>query len=84
MLSPFRMVCRDFILPESANYVSFYPSSFLRNLSYLILIQARSPEKCIKIAKTAGNKAFLAVFTVFVGVQFAPSERSRGVPDAGI
>ena len=36
MLSPFRMVCRDFILPESANYVSFYPSSFLRNLSYLI------------------------------------------------
>ena len=30
------MVCRDFILPESANYVSFYPSSFLRNLSYLI------------------------------------------------
>ena len=33
------MVCRDFILPESANYVSFYPSSFLRNLSYLITKQ---------------------------------------------
>jgi hypothetical protein len=47
------------------------------------LIQARSPEKCIKIAKTAGNKAFLAVFAVFVGVQFVPSEHSRGVPDAG-
>lgn len=29
-----------------------------------------------KIAKTAGNKAFLAVFAVFVGVQFAPSEHS--------
>ena len=48
------------------------------------LIQARSPEKCIKIAKTAGNKSFLAVFAVFVGVQFAPSEHSRGLPDAGI
>ena len=48
------------------------------------LIQARSPEKCIKIVKTAGNKEFLAVFTVFVGVQFAPSEHSRGVLDAGI
>ena len=33
------MVCLDFILPESANYVSFYPSSFLRNLSYLIAAQ---------------------------------------------
>ena len=41
-------------------------------------------EKCIKIAKTAGNKSFLAVFAVFVGVQFAPSEHSRGLPDAGI
>jgi len=48
------------------------------------LIQARSPKTCIKIAKTAGNKAFLAVFAVFVGVQFAPSEHSRDVPDAGI
>lgn len=38
----------------------------------------------IKIAKTAGNKSFLAVFAVFVGVQFAPSEHSRGLPDAGI
>ena len=48
------------------------------------LIHTRSPEKCIKIAKTAGNKAFLAVFAVFVGVQFAPSEHSHGVPDADI
>ena len=31
------MVCRDFILPESANYVYFYPFFFLRNLFYLIL-----------------------------------------------
>ena len=36
MLSPFRMVCRDFILPESANYVYFFPFFFLRNLFYLI------------------------------------------------
>ena len=48
------------------------------------LIQARSPEKCIKIAKAAGNKAFLAVFAVLVVVQLALSEHSRGVPDAGI
>jgi hypothetical protein len=48
------------------------------------LIQGGSPEKCIKIAKTAGNKAFLAVFALFVGVQFTPAEHSRGVPDAGI
>lgn len=40
--------------------------------------------KMYKIAKTAGNKAFLAVFAVFVGVQFAPSEHSHGVPDADI
>lgn len=39
---------------------------------------------CIKIAKTAGNEAFLAVFAVFVGVQLAPSEHSRGGPDIGI
>ena len=30
------MVCRDFILPESANYVYFFPFFFLRNLFYLI------------------------------------------------
>ena len=36
MLSPFRMVSRNFILPESANYVFFYAFSFLRNLLYLI------------------------------------------------
>lgn len=47
-------------------------------------MQARSPEKCTKIAKTAGNKALLAVFAVFVVVQLAPSEHSQGVPDAGI
>ena len=45
---------------------------------------SRSPEKCIKIAKTAGNKAFLAVFAVLFGVQLTPSEHSRGMPDAGI
>ena len=39
---------------------------------------------CIKIAKTAGNKAFLAVFAVVVSVQLAPSEHSRGGADIGI
>ena len=34
------MVCRDFILPESANYVCFFPFFFLRNLFYLIWLLA--------------------------------------------
>ena len=37
LLSPFRMVSRNFILPESANYVFSYPFFFLRNLLYIIL-----------------------------------------------
>ena len=36
MLSPFRMVCGDFILPESANYVFLFCYLNLRNLLYLI------------------------------------------------
>ncbi|MBS5576429.1 MAG: hypothetical protein KHY01_09835, partial [Firmicutes bacterium] len=32
----FRMVCRDFILPEPASYVFFYAVFNLRNLLYLI------------------------------------------------
>ena len=36
MLSPFRMVCRDFILPEPASYVFFYAVFNLRNLLYII------------------------------------------------
>ena len=35
------MVCRNFILPESANYVFSYPFFFLRNLLYLILFRER-------------------------------------------
>ena len=38
MLSPFRMVCRDFILPEPASYVFFYAFSNLRNLLYIIYV----------------------------------------------
>ena len=37
MLSPFRMVCRDFILPEPASYVFFYAIFNLRNLLYIII-----------------------------------------------
>jgi hypothetical protein len=48
------------------------------------LIQNRSPEKRIKIAKAAGNKALLAAFAVLFVVQLTPSEHSRGMPDAGI
>ena len=36
LLSPFRMVCRDFILPEPASYAFFYPLFNLRNLLYII------------------------------------------------
>ena len=38
MLAPFRMVCRDFILPEPASYVFFYALFNLRNLLYIILL----------------------------------------------
>ena len=40
MLSPFRMVCGNFILPEPASYVFFYAFSNLRNLLYIINIDA--------------------------------------------
>jgi len=36
LLSPFRMVCRDFILPEPASYVFFCVVSNLRKLLYII------------------------------------------------
>lgn len=48
------------------------------------MIQAQSPEKCIKKTKTAGNKTFLVVFAIFVVVQLAPSKHNRDVSDAGI
>ena len=38
MLSPFRMVCHDFILPEICKPCLFF---FLRNLFYLTLVCAR-------------------------------------------
>ena len=50
----------------------------------VIFDTSRSSEKCIKIVKTAGNKAFLAVFAVLVVVQLAPLRRSRSAADAGI
>lgn len=50
----------------------------------VIFDTSRSPEKCIKIAKTAGNKAFLAVFAILVVVQLAPLRCSRSAADAGI
>ena len=37
LLSPFRMVCGNFILPEPASYVFFYAVFNLRNLLYLII-----------------------------------------------
>ena len=36
LLSPFRMVCGNFILPEPASYVFFYVFFNLRNLLYII------------------------------------------------
>ena len=36
MLSPFRMVCGNFILPEPASYVLFYAFFNLRKLLYII------------------------------------------------
>ena len=47
LLSPFRMVCRDFILPEPANYVFFCAVSNLRKLLYIIecALQAQMPAR---------------------------------------
>ena len=45
MLSPFRMVCRDFILPEPASYVFFYAIFNLRNLLYIIAKRKASQQK---------------------------------------
>ncbi|MBQ3357008.1 MAG: hypothetical protein IJJ85_10545, partial [Clostridia bacterium] len=36
LFAPFECLCRNFILPEFANYVYFYPFLNLRNLLYLI------------------------------------------------
>ena len=41
MLSPFRMVCRDFILPEPASYAFFYALFNLRKLLYIIYVAER-------------------------------------------
>ena len=45
MLAPFRMVCRDFILPEPASYVFFYAIFNLRNLLYIICGHTHHEEK---------------------------------------
>ena len=45
LLSPFRMVCRDFILPEPASYVFFYALFNLRNLLYIIRVKSNAPMK---------------------------------------
>ena len=37
LLSPFECLCGNFILPEPASYVFFYPSFNLRKLLYLIV-----------------------------------------------
>lgn len=63
-------------LDKAALWTNIPPEPQQGSIKTLSLIQARSPEKCIKIAKTAGNKAFFAVFAVFVGVQFVPSVHS--------
>ena len=41
LLSPFRMVCGNFILPEPASYVFFYAIFNLRKLFYLIAVFLR-------------------------------------------
>ena len=43
LLSPFRMVCGNFILTEPACYVFFYAIFNLRNLLYIIFVRAPCP-----------------------------------------
>ena len=53
LLSPFECLCCDFILPEPASYVFFYPLFNLRNLSYLISILQQ--EVLFSAANASGN-----------------------------
>ena len=53
LLSPFGMVCRDFILPEPASYVFFYAVFNLRNLLYIINRQTAEPEQHKEIPKVS-------------------------------
>ena len=55
LLSPFRMVCRDFILPEPANYVFFCAVFNLRKLLYIIfnLPYTSLSDKIILLSNTA-------------------------------
>ena len=59
LLSPFRMVCGNFILPEPASYVFFYAFSNLRNLLYIIQrVQSISNQEfCCKEWQSAGALA---------------------------
>ena len=59
MLSPFRMVCRDFILPEPASYVFFYAVFNLRNLLYIIyiiIVHYQDIEKAMQEAEERENR----------------------------
>ena len=44
------MVCGDFILPESANYVSLFCFLNLRNLLYLIAIERQAAYSCYQVS----------------------------------
>ena len=55
MLSPFRMVCRDFILPEPASYVFFYAIFNLRNLLYIISLSFSGTKATCEVLVTADN-----------------------------
>ena len=60
------MVCRDFILPESANYVFFYAFFFLRNLSYNIEDFWIYQERCIEFILYIVLYFILAVFVLYL------------------
>ena len=55
------MVCRDFILPESANYVFSYSFFFLRNLLYLIQKPATHWLDCWLVPYEIGRKQKSAI-----------------------
>lgn len=63
------MVCGDFILPESANYVSLFCFLNLRNLLYLIDAEyTRLTEHC----RVSGLSASAVIRKLIVGAQLRP------------
>ena len=76
------MVSRNFILPESANYVFSYPFFFLRNLLYLI---SKCPRVRAQMGKEISNApgGGIAYLVRVEGLDLRPGAGHLGLKRAG-